>query len=196
LRALGQKCLAKHTELEKAALLDCMARVRLAPLGEEDARTGATGGINCDEGAVRTMSHLEQLRGQWQNVLPDSVYERVMGYLVECVLRCAVAPVQEADVIAATAATDIGRIFRSLSKCKDVLLDAQPDNVQRMVPSYNKFVVLTDLLDFSISDVMEWLPRKKFASFTSAELSALIKALFDDSERRQNILNLILDMGK
>ena len=192
LRSLGQKCLAQHTELQKNTLLSCMDSIRLSPLSDGEA--GDSG--NNDEGAVRTMNHLEQLRGQWQNVLPDNVYERIMGYLVECILRSAVAPVQEADVIAATAATDIGRIFRSLSKCKDVLIDTQEENVLRMVPSYKKFCVLTELLDFSISEVMEWLPRKKFSSFTSAELTALIKALFDDSERRQNILNLILDMSK
>lgn len=190
LRSLGQKCLAKHTELQKSTLLSCLDSIRLSPLGD----SGDAG--NNDEGAVRTMNHLEQLRSQWQNVLPDNVYERIMGYLVECIIRSAVAPVQAADVIAATAATDIGRIFRSLSKCKNVLLDTQEENVLRMVPSYNKFCVLTELLDYSISEVMEWLPRKKFSSFTSAELSALIKALFDHSERRQNILNLILDMSK
>jgi len=37
--------------------------------------------------------------------------------------------------------------------------------------------------------------RRKFASFTASELCSLIRALFEDSVRRQNILDSILHMG-
>lgn len=167
-----------------------MNNIKLSPLSEGNDNN------NNDEGAIQTINQLEQLQNHWQNVLPDNIYERIIGYLIECIIRYAIAPIQESDVIVATAATDIGRIFRKLNKCKDVLLNTEESNINNMIPSYNKFCVLTDLLDYSISEVMEWLPRKKFNSFTSSELSALIKSLFEDSERRQSILSLILEMSK
>lgn len=204
-----------------------------------DASGNAHGNINNDQGAVLVVKHLEQLQGQWHSVLPDNVYERIMGYLIECVIRGAVQPVQEADCIAATACTDIGRVFRILMKSRECLQleSSNSDNdstgigsalslgfgslssltnalggsannassnnssgnsnptLHALIPSWNKFCVLTELLDFSISEVTEWLPRKKFTSFTAQELGALIKALFEDSVRRQNILNLILEMS-
>lgn len=35
---------------------------------------------------------------------------------------------------------------------------------------WRKFTALTDLLEYSLADVAEWLPRKKFASFTGSEV--------------------------
>ena len=196
-RSLGQKCLARHIEHQKSLLLSSMQAIRMSPVIDEPASgIGKVDAVNNDEGALVTIRHLDQLKSQWFSVLPDLVYEKMMGYLIECVIRIAVQAVQEADCIEATAATDIGRIYRILMKTKDLLADSSSEeSIVRVIPSWSKFVTLTDLLDYSISEVIEWLPRKKFASFTSFELTALIKALFDDSERRQNILNLILEMS-
>ena len=54
---------------------------------------------------------------------------------------------------------------------------------------------MTDLLEYSLSEVADWLPRKKFSSFTGNEMTSLIKALFEDTPRRQSILESILEMS-
>ena len=41
--------------------------------------------------------------------------------------------------------------------------------------SWTKFCALADLLEYSLSDISEWLPRRKFAMFTGQELSSLIR---------------------
>lgn len=41
--------------------------------------------------------------------------------------------------------------------------------------SWTKFCALTDLLEFSLADISEWLPRRKFAMFTGQEMSSLIR---------------------
>ena len=194
-RAIGQKCLAQHTELQRTNIIKCIQAIRLSPTTEDSSEGGGSSAHNNDKAAVATIKHLDEIKGQWLNVLPDNLYERMMGYIVECMIRCVVQPVQETDCISVTAATDIGRINRILLTAKYAFIDTSEDNVTAMVPSWNKFSVLTELLDYSISEVTEWLPRKKFSSFTPQELGALIKALFEDSERRQNILNLILEMS-
>ena len=61
-------------------------------------------------------------------------------------------------------------------------------------PSWDKFVALTDLLDYNLNDIADGLSRKKFACFTSLEISNLIKALFEDSPRRQSLLNSIAEV--
>jgi hypothetical protein len=43
--------------------------------------------------------------------------------------------------------------------------------------SWSKFCALTDLLEFSLSDISEWLPRRKFAMFTGPEMSSLIRCV-------------------
>ena len=81
-------------------------------------------------------------------------------------------------------------LFPSTSDNKD-----DDEGLQRVCGSWHKFQALTDLLEFSLSEVAEWLPRKKFSSFTGSEMTSLIKALFDDSPRRQTILASILEMS-
>ena len=69
------------------------------------------------------------------------------------------------------------------------------EQLSRICPSWRKFCALTDLLEYSLSEVAEWLPRKKFASFTGNEMTALIKALFEDTPKRHGILTSILEMS-
>lgn len=56
-------------------------------------------------------------------------------------------------------------------------------------------MALTDLLEYSLGDVAEWLPKKKFSSFTGQEMTSLIKALFEDTDKRLQILQSILAMA-
>ena len=195
-RAIGQKCLAQHMELQRSNIIKFIHTIKLSPTTDDSSQgNNSNSNVNNDKGAVATIKHLDEVKAQWLNVLPDNLYERMIGYLIECMIRCVVQPVQETDCISVTAATDIGRINRILLTAQYAFIDTTEENLNAMVPSWNKFNVLTELLDFSISEVTEWLPRKKFSSFTPQELGALIKALFEDSERRQNILNLILEMS-
>lgn len=68
------------------------------------------------------------------------------------------------------------------------------DGLQRVCSSWKKFLALTDILEYSLNEVTDWLPRKKFISFTGSEMNSLIKALFEDSPRRQAILASVLEM--
>lgn len=54
--------------------------------------------MNDAEAALRVVKHLRRLQGQWQHILQDSVYERLMGYLLEHVLRGAMKPVFEVSL--------------------------------------------------------------------------------------------------
>ena len=92
------------------------------------------------------------------------------------------------------------------------LRDSSEDALNREVASWGKFLALTDLLEYSLSDVAEWLPkcvnfmlsvhqkandfegRRKFSSFTRSEMMSLIKALFQESPRRQLVLSTIAEM--
>lgn len=56
--------------------------------------------VNDADAALRVVKHLHRLQGQWQHILQDSVYERLMGYLLEYVIRAVMKPVFEVcDVV-------------------------------------------------------------------------------------------------
>ena len=68
-------------------------------------------------------------------------------------------------------------------------------NLKHICPSWSKFTALTDLLEYNLNDIADGLSRKKFANFTSKEMASLIKALFEDTPRRQTLLQSIADMA-
>eukprot|EP00596_Hydrurales_sp_CCMP1899_P008559 CAMPEP_0119049468 /NCGR_PEP_ID=MMETSP1177-20130426/64842_1 /TAXON_ID=2985 /ORGANISM="Ochromonas sp, Strain CCMP1899" /LENGTH=658 /DNA_ID=CAMNT_0007026749 /DNA_START=596 /DNA_END=2572 /DNA_ORIENTATION=- len=155
-----------------------------------------TESVNDEESAGLVVRHLERLMGQWQGVLQEIVYDRVIGYLLEDVLRAVMRPILETDCVTESAGGDISRVFRTVQRARSVFIINGSDNeaVCKIVPSWSKFCALTDLLEYSLSEVAEWLPRRKFSSFTGSEMNKLIKALFEDSPRRKGILNSILEM--
>ncbi len=67
--------------------------------------------------------------------------------------------------------------------------------LQTVCPSWSKFAALTDLLEFSLSDIVEWLPHKKFAAFSGQEMNSLVRALFENNEKRRAVLHAILTMS-
>jgi len=177
-------------------------RLGLAPReregGDRDTlrhRGGEGGGTNDEVKAAQLTQHLEGLREQWQAVLQESVYERLIGHLVGAVLATAMDRVTSATLISENACNDMIRVFRTLQGCQTLFVDPSPQGVARVVPCWTKFSALTDLLGYSVNEIAEWMPRLKFADFTAQELTHLVQALFDESPRRKRLETAILEMG-
>lgn len=49
------------------------------------------------------------------------------------------------------------------------------ERLSEHAPSWPKFVVLSDLLEYSLSEIAELLPRGKFSAFTADEMIHLIR---------------------
>ncbi len=241
-RTLGERCLNRHLDEQRAALADLVARVNITPASERSKQQGtSSAGLpapvaaktvraaagtavgeesshreadeaappaavsaavsvsvpeNDEASAALVVRRLERLRGQWQGVLQDEVYERVVGYLLEGALRALTHPVMTAERITESAGGDICRLYRVLQRARNSFATgaANDDNMNKAVASWVKFCVLTDLLEYSLSEVAEWLKRRKFVSFTGNEMSTVIRALYADSARRQEVLKSILEM--
>jgi hypothetical protein len=177
-------------------------RLGLAPREREGGdwgtirhRRGEGGSTNDEVKAVQLAQHLEGLKGQWQAVLQESVYERLIGHLLGMVLVTAMDRVTSATLISENACNDIIRVFHTLQGCRTLFTDLSPQGLGRVVPCWTKFSALTDLLGYSVNEIAEWMPRLKFADFTAQELTHLVQALFDESPRRKRLETAILEMG-
>ena len=82
---------------------------------------------NDDEAALILVRHLERLQGQWQGILQTSVYNRLMGFLLEEVVRGAMDPLLAAVVadgaddtiiISESCAQEISRVFRTIARTR------------------------------------------------------------------------------
>ena len=116
-----------------------------------------------------------------------------MGHLLENCLRCAMRTVLDAECIAESSGSEVCRIFRSLQKVKATLAVPDDEAMSKLSASWTKFCALTDLLEYSLSEISEMLSKGKFSSFTGAEMVGLIRALFEDSPKRQAVLSSILE---
>lgn len=238
LRSMGEQRLVVHIDEQRNALSELLSRVQIRPTAVSSPSSTSSMHAkttiplyseqfdsldNCSndlEGASLIIRHLERLSSQWLGVLQETVYERVMGFLVEGILRSAMQPILDADCITEEAGSDISRVFRVIMRAQHLFPSAASSSsssssaaynmdmsgasteemdsrgrgtMEKHAPSWHKFCSLADLLEMSASEVAEWLPRRKFAAFTGQEMTSLIKALFEDSPRRVLLLKALQD---
>lgn len=58
-------------------------------------------------------------------------------------------------------------------------------------PSWRKLATLTELLDYSLYDIAEAISCQRCSCFTAREMTRLIGALFEDTPKRQALLDSI-----
>ena len=213
LRALGEQRLVKHVEEQLALLLNLLESVNINTGVKKnidmivDSKPSDTNNVDT---ATMIVRHLESISGQWQGVLQETMYDRVMGYLFEEVLRAAIKKVLDAEYISEDAGSDINRVFKTIQKAKSIFQgvhgsidqnDNHNDNnfnvdntINSLSCSWNKFCALSDLLEYSLSEVSEALNKLKTIGFTQQELSSFVKAKHNENPRIQNILSIILEI--
>lgn len=125
--------------------------------------SGSSGsGENNEEAAALVLRHFERLKGQWHGVLQDVVYERyvpykntnkiklcsslltnyhlllfrIVGYLLESVLRAAMQPILSSDCVTESAGVDIGRVFRTLKRIRWATSYLKPPSYSHCNSSY------------------------------------------------------------
>ena len=214
LRALGEQRLVKHVEEQLLLLLNLLESVNINTGVKKSieitsgAKSSETNNVDT---ATMIVRHLESISGQWQGVLQESMYDRVMGHLFEEILRAAIKKVLEAEYISEDAGSDINRVFKTIQKAKSIFqgvhghIDQNDshnmnDNnlnvdvtINSLAISWNKFCALSDLLEYSLSEVTEALPKLK-KILTQQELTSFVKAKHVDNPRCQHILTIILEI--
>lgn len=160
LRVLGEACLSSHLEEQKKSLGKLFARINLSVNQDSDIDSTEEGGENDVAAASALVRHVDRLRGQWNNVLQDSVYVKLASHLVEGSIRAAMKPIIESVFISEKAGADVSRVFRTLQNMRFAFPDVQTDNdVNKIVASWDKFCALTDLLEYSLNDISDSLPK-------------------------------------
>ena len=166
---------------------------------------------NNEESATLVVKHLERISSQWKNILQENVYDNVMGFLLEYVLKTIMQPILDSDCISETGGSEVSRIMKCIQNANRIFNDSydiinhnaavistvssQEEKIVKVCASWKKFLALTDLLEYNLTDIADQLPRRKFNSFTSQEICHLIKALFEETPRRQTVLNSVVAMS-
>ncbi|XP_076054000.1 zeste-white 10 kinetochore protein isoform X2 [Oratosquilla oratoria] len=147
---------------------------------------------------VKQILHqLELLKKVWQNVLPQKVYTKSMGILVGSVIEEVITRVVGLEDISAEAALSLINVMNILKDNIPPLFqveddsDTSPGDVVQNVRYWLKFCELIILLEASLRDILDrWADGKGPLAhqFTTDEVKQLIRALFQNTDRRAQVL--------
>ncbi|XP_030886095.1 centromere/kinetochore protein zw10 homolog isoform X1 [Leptonychotes weddellii] len=190
-RRLGTECFLAQMRAQKAELLERLSSARnFSNMDDEENYSAASK-------AVRQVLHqLKRLGIVWQDVLPVNIYCKAMGTLLNTAISEIIGRITALEDIS----TEDGDRLYSL--CKTVMdegpqvfapLSEESKNkkYQEEVPVYVQkwmpFKELMMMLQASLQEIGDrWADGKGplAAAFSSSEVKALIRALFQNTERR------------
>lgn len=135
----------------------------------------------------------ELLKTVWHKVLPQAAYNETIGRILDHFCKSLMKPIMALEDISSTASTNLVDVFNVITTRAPKLLN-DPREVHLHVESWNKFNELIFVLNASLVDINDrWADRKGplAAAFKAEELRNLIKALFQNTDRRAHVLGKI-----
>lgn len=190
-RRLGTECFLAQMQVQKGELLERLSSARnFSSVDDENNYSAANR-------AVRQVLHqLKRLGTVWQDVLPVNVYCRAMGTLLNTALGEMVARITTLEDISAENADRLHALCQAMVEEGPQVFVPLPDQkenrrFQEEVPVYvPKWLVFKELmlvLQASLQDIVDrWADGKGplAAEFSPSEVKNLIRALFQNTERR------------
>ncbi|XP_037697420.1 centromere/kinetochore protein zw10 homolog [Choloepus didactylus] len=190
-RRLGTECFLAQMRAQKGELLERLSSARdFSNMDDEENYSAASKAVH------QVLHQLKRLGIVWQDVLPVNIYCKAMGTL----LSTAISEIIDRITALEDISTEDGDRLYSL--CKTVM-DEGPqifaplseesknkkyqEEVPVFVPKWMPFKELMMMLQASLQEIGDrWADGKGplAAAFSSSEVKALIRALFQNTERR------------
>uniref|UniRef100_A0A1A8GGS6 Centromere/kinetochore protein zw10 homolog n=1 Tax=Nothobranchius korthausae TaxID=1143690 RepID=A0A1A8GGS6_9TELE len=197
-RKLGAQCFLAQVNVQRAELLERLSTAHnFRNLDDEDNYIAASK-------AVRQVIHqLKQLGTVWQDVLPVTIYCKTMGNLLNTAISEIITKITMLEDIS----SDEGEHLHTL--CQTVIEEGplvfiplveetKNKKYQEEVPLYvkkwNTFKELVIVLRANLQEIVDrWADGKGplVMEFSSSEVKSLIRALFQNTERRAAALTKI-----
>ena len=167
--------------------------------------------IQDSERTVRQIQHqLNQLANTWRGVLPDNLYVKSMGLLINFVVNDITSSILLLEDIGADFAFQLHQLFGQLIEFLPQLLrtgdqvaedsssSSSPtnavDNLFKLVPKWQRFTELHLVLNANLSEISDrWADGKGqlAAVFSAFEVKNVVRALFENNEKRARVLKMI-----
>nr|XP_006133681.1 centromere/kinetochore protein zw10 homolog [Pelodiscus sinensis] len=190
-RRLGMECFLAQMRVQKGELLERLSNARnFSNLDNEDNYSAA-------KKATRQVLHqLKRLGKVWQDVLPVNVYCKAMGILLNTALSEVINRVTALEDISAEDADRLHFLCRAILEEGPLVFTPLPEEnknkkYQEEVPVYVQkwmtFKELMMILQANLQEIVDrWAEGKGplAAEFSPVEVKSLIRALFQNTERR------------
>ena len=131
--------------------------------------------------------HAKHLSQAWRSVLSVEVHRRSMGFLVDAIFNIFLDQMFQAVDISEQASHCVSSIFRLGMQGA---LDVTGNDVSGCL-SWDRFSAVGRFMDMSLADINVALSGGVFRAIKAQELSRLITATFDDSDKRRALLHAL-----
>jgi len=143
---------------------------------------------------IRQVSHqMLHLRNVWNGVLPGSIYKRAVGTVFNSVIEELIGKVVALEDIAADSANQISSLYLQVQEQGPKVFDDKRDVVV-YVKRWTKFCELILILNASLREIDDrWSCGKGPLAivFEPEEVKRLIRALFQNTDRRSQVLSRV-----
>ncbi|XP_010891836.2 centromere/kinetochore protein zw10 homolog [Esox lucius] len=197
-RKLGAQCFLAQLNVQRAEMLERLSTARnFSNLDDEDNYSAASK-------AVRQVIHqLKRLGTVWQDVLPVNIYCKAMGTLLNSAISELIAKIMMLEDISTEDGEHLHILCQTIIEEGPLVFIPLPDEhknkkYQEEVPVYVKkwitFKELVIVLRANLQEIVDrWAEGKGplALEFSSSEMKSLIRALFQNTERRAVALTKI-----
>ncbi|KAK3876808.1 hypothetical protein Pcinc_018426 [Petrolisthes cinctipes] len=196
LRTMATTTFLRALHTHRTALIDTLRESAL-PSGLDTLGSDSSGVSRAHQGMRQVLHQLQLLHRVWQNVLPHTVYTKAIGTLVGSVVEEVIARVVGLEDISADSALALINILNLLNDFVPSLFkvdgedQTSPGDVVRVVRLWPKFCELIVILGASLRDIIDrWAEGKGPLAheFTPDEAKQLVRALFQNTDRRAHVL--------
>lgn len=196
-RSIGTGALMQQMATQRDDLLDCLSAASgFVSVSEEGNHFSAERSIK------QVLYKLNHLKTVWEDILPPHIYSKAIGTLVNCVLVAIVNSITSLEDISAEGASHLHHLLCMLDEkagplfCTKFTEDATNEahmkvELQRNIPKWMKFKELIFILNANLQEITDrWADGKGVLAheFSTAEVKQLIRALFQNTDRRAAVL--------
>ena len=135
---------------------------------------------------------MELLKNVWQAILPSELYNNTMGGLVDAISLDMIKKITAMEDISTVLCTGLVELIKTTDEKCQALFEADI-NVRDVSTSWEKLINLQFILDASLVDIQAaWKEGRLPKNFKPDEVKRLVRALFQNTERRANCLQTIV----
>jgi centromere/kinetochore protein ZW10 len=142
----------------------------------------------------RSLTHISILKKCLANISPPRILNRVIGNILNAFLAEVIQRVVILDDISATSARQISLIIDSVSKNWLTLFENLNEDLSSLAPQCFVFGELKFMLNANLKEIVDrWTEGygPLATAFTAEQVRHLIRALFQNSDKRSTALSLI-----
>ncbi|XP_064622438.1 centromere/kinetochore protein zw10 homolog [Lineus longissimus] len=195
IRQLGTDCLLGQMSRQKEQLMECLQGANgFTNVAESDSSESS------ERAVKQVLFQLSHLQNVWQEVLPETVYFKAMGTLLNSTVVEIINCITALEDISADDATLLHSLFSIIvDRASSYFKSENAENnalasLQKYTPKWNKFKEMLLVLNAGLVEISDrWADGKGPLAneFSPAEVKQLIRALFQNTDRRSAVLSRI-----